>query len=433
MREIEFHKTWWLKWYWDHIDPIYRVEGHYGTRQSGKTHNIGRKLIYHSFQYKKFNVVHVRKVYKDIEGSTFKILTDIIKKDFLDDFTITKDHMFIQNKHTGNWFRGLGMEAPENAKSIEGANVAWLNEANQFTIDDYDYIDTTIRGATDCDISMILDWNPESQKHWLYKEVQELSKSNENLFIKSTFWDNYIIDRDALHQKLLRIRDRDPDGQRKYKVWGLGEWGIENTDKKFARDFDEIINVVSLNDYNVELDIYLCFDLNYDPYCLVIQFNEKGIYVLKEYHTIGYSLPAIMGEVMADFPINWPQIYIINGDVSGNHSRNISDNTTSYEIIKDALAVSWDNFHIPSVNPSHVSSRQLCNMVFKHGNIRIHESCTELITDLELIEVDERGSLDPYKSKHPERSGWLDALRYHINSEHSDFPKKLGIANILNK
>lgn len=425
MREIEFHKNWWLKWYWEHIEPIYRTEGHFGTRQSGKTHNIGRKLIYHSFQEKKFNVVHTRKNYNQIEGSTFKVLKDIVTKNFPDDFTITKEHFSIVNKHTGNWFRGLGMDKPENAKSVEGANVAWMNEASQFTIDDYDYIDTTIRAASDCEISMILDWNPESIEHWLYNEVNTLSKKLNTAFIKSTFWDNYLIDRDELHEKLLNIKQRDPDGERKYKVWALGDWGVENNDMVFARDFNRDKHVTSENLYNPNEDIYLSFDLNYDPTCLIIQ----GWNVLKEYHIEGYTLPMILGLITAEYPARFPQVYVINGDVSGSHSRNISDNTTSYEIIKDTLSLAWDNFHVPNINPSHLSSRLLCNLALKNMPVTVHESCVGLISDMEQVKVDERGSLDVYKKNNPKRSHWLDSWRYSIHYEHYDLPKKMGLTD----
>lgn len=165
--KYEINRNWWLKWYWDFIEPIYEVEAHYGTRQSGKTWNIAKKLIYHSFQPEKFNVLHCRKVYADIEGSTFKILCDVIKKYFPSDFLITKSHFYIENKHTGNWFKAKGMEKSENGKGVEGANIAWLNECNQFNIDDFDYIDTTIRGVDAVKIGIIADWNPEKSNHWL--------------------------------------------------------------------------------------------------------------------------------------------------------------------------------------------------------------------------------------------------------------------------
>jgi phage terminase large subunit len=168
-----FERNFWLQWYWPYVETLYTKEGHYGTRQSAKSHNIARKLIYHSFQPYQFNVIHSRKVYSDIEGSTFTLLTNLIYKNFKNDFIIRKNHFEIINKHTGNWFRGLGMDKAEKGKGVEGANIAWLNEANQFTREDVDYIDTTLRGETGVPISLIMDWNPESINHWLKREVDE--------------------------------------------------------------------------------------------------------------------------------------------------------------------------------------------------------------------------------------------------------------------
>jgi phage terminase large subunit len=421
MREIEFNRNWWLKWYWPHIDKIYRTEAHYGTRQSGKTHQIARKLIYHSFQDKKFNVVHARKQYNQIEGSTFKLLKDIVINYFPDDFIILKDHFQIINKHTGNWFRGLGMDKPEYAKSIEGANIAWLNEANQFTEDDYDYLDTTIRGDQNCDISMILDWNPEKRSHWLYDEHLKISKSENCALIKSTFWDNYLIDREGLHNKLLKIKSRGKDGEMRYKVWALGEWGTEDPDKMFAREYNSEIHFgKKFNDlYDSRLDLYFAWDFNVQNTCLAIQCpNDSTINVLKEYHILGYDLPMLCDLLQNDFKGHF---YIINGDASGkNQSALTRGNETAYDIIRQCMNLSWEQFMVPAANPSHLNSRLLTNLIFKFMNVNISEECIELNNDLQSVEIDERGKLDTYKTKHPDRTHWLDPLRYHFNAHHND-------------
>lgn len=423
----EIDRNWWLKWYWPHIQPIYRTEGHYGTRQSGKTHNIGRKLIYHSFQPKKFNVVHARKNYNQIEGSTFKILKDIAFKHFHHDFTIIKDHFQLINKNTGNWFRGLGMDHPENAKSVEGANIAWMNECSQFTVEDYDYLDTTIRGATECDISMIMDWNPENINHWLYKEVHQADKLPNSIFIKSTFWDNYLIDRESLHSKLLKIKERGAEGERKYKVWALGEWGVEDPDKLFARDYNRDVHFGKTFQelYDPDKEIYLCWDFNIQNTCLAIQSYGERINVLKEYHIKGYDLKMLSDLIRKEFP---DHAYIVNGDASGRAGSALTTgNVSAYQMLKGYLGLGTYNFHVPKSNPSHLNSRLLTNLILKFSEVNISEECVQLDADLMSCEVDERGSLDSYKKKNPERSHHLDPLRYHFHYEHYDKIKLIGL------
>lgn len=423
--ERDFDKTWWLKWYWPHIHKLYHKEAHYGTRQSGKTHQIARKLIYHSYLPKKFNVVHTRKNYNQIEGSTFKILKDIILRDCPQDFVIIKDHFQLINKHTGNWFRGLGLDKPENAKSIEGANVAWMNEASQFSVDDYDYLDTTIRGAKDCDISMILDWNPESKSHWLYKEVDIIQKDPDSALIKSTFKENYLIDRDELHRKLLKIKERGDDGERKYKVWALGEWGIEDPEKLFAKEYRQEKHFGKSFDslYNSDREIFLAWDFNINNTCHAIQNINDDINFLRPYHFRGYDLGMLSNLIKADFQNH---IYLINGDASGKAGSALTKgNISAYQILKGHLAVSSNNFRVPNTNPSHLNSRLLTNLLLKGGNVNLSSECIELDKDFTSVEVDERGSIDPYKKKNPERSHWLDTARYHFHYEHYGKIKQL--------
>jgi PBSX family phage terminase large subunit len=414
-----FERNFWLKWYWPFVETLYTKEGHYGTRQSAKSHNIARKLIYHSFQPYQFNVIHSRKVYSDIEGSTFTLLTNLIYKNFKNDFIIRKNHFEIINKHTGNWFRGLGMDKAEKGKGVEGANIAWLNEANQFTREDVDYIDTTLRGETGVPISLIMDWNPESINHWLKREVDENKDKPDCLFHKSTFWDNYTIDRDALHERLLRIKGHGMEGERRYKVWALGDWGVEDIDSTFAYSFETDKHVVKGRiNINPQFEIYLSFDFNVTNTCGVYQFlkNVKGqkyyatINKIKTYR-IG-DLKILCETIKAEFP---KAKFIINGDASGqNKSAFTSDNISAYTAIKSHLQLNDMQIQVAPANPSHIQSRVITNMVLQRCNVRIAEENDLLIEDLKQAQVDRKGSLDPWKLKNPNLSHSLDEFRYFV-------------------
>ena len=428
--QYEFKSTWWLQYYWPHIEPLYRVEGHYGTRWSAKSHNIARKLIYHSFKSKRFNVIHSRKVYGDIEGSTFKLLTDLIYKHFPNDFTIKKDHFQIINKHTGNWFRGLGMDNPEKAKGVEGANIAWLEEVNQYTEEDFDFINTTIRGGDGVDISMIMCWNPESINHWLYKQVENNQNSPGHLYLKSTFWNNYTIDRNSFHETLLKIKSKGQEGEKRYKVWANGDWGIEDMDKTFSHSFDVTKHVVKGKILTVpELPIILSFDFNVTNTCGVQQFSKNGpgakyyatINRIKTYR-IG-DLRSLCQTIKAEFP---NRFFIINGDASGqNRSAFTSDNISAYQQIQHELKVSDRQFVIPSVNPSHIQSRVVTNIVYQRCLVQIaEEDNLDLINDNKEAQVDRKGSLDPWKTKNPNKGHAFDEWRYFLFTNFGEIQKE---------
>ena len=414
-----FERNFWLKWYWPYVDTLYTKEGHYGTRQSAKSHNIARKLIYHSFKPEQFNVIHSRKVYSDIEGSTFTLLTNLIYKHFKNDFIIRKNHFEIINKHTGNWFRGLGMDKAEKGKGVEGANIAWLNEANQFTREDVDYIDTTLRGESGVKISLIMDWNPESINHWLKKEVDDNIDKPDCLYHKSTFWDNYTIDREALHERLLRIKGHGMEGERRYKVWALGDWGIEDIDRTFAYAFDQGKHVVKGPIQVVpQYDLYLSFDFNVTNTCGVYQFlknapGQKYYAVISKIKTyrIG-DLKVLCETIKAEYP---KARFIINGDASGqNKSAFTSDNISAYTAIKAHLQLNDYQIQVAPSNPSHIQSRVITNMVFQMCKVQISDENDLTIEDLKQAQVDRNGSLDPWKTKNPNLSHSLDEFRYFV-------------------
>jgi PBSX family phage terminase large subunit len=417
--EYEFDRKYWLQWYWPFIETLYTKEGHYGTRQSAKSHNIARKLIYHSFKPEQFNVIHSRKVYSDIEGSTFTLLTNLIYKHFKNDFIIRKNHFEIINKHTGNWFRGLGMDKAEKGKGVEGANIAWLNEANQFTREDVDYIDTTLRGESGVKISLIMDWNPESINHWLKKEVDDNIDKPDCLYHKSTFWDNYTIDREALHERLLRIKGHGMEGERRYKVWALGDWGIEDIDRTFAYAFDQGKHVVKGPIQVVpQYDLYLSFDFNVTNTCGVYQFlknapGQKYYAVISKIKTyrIG-DLKVLCETIKAEYP---KARFIINGDASGqNKSAFTSDNISAYTAIKAHLQLNDYQIQVAPANPSHIQSRVITNMVFQLCKVQISDENDLTIEDLKQAQVDRNGSLDPWKTKNPNLSHSLDEFRYFV-------------------
>lgn len=417
--QYEFERKWWLKWYWPFVETLYTKEGHYGTRQSAKSHNIARKLIYHSFKPEQFNVIHSRKVYSDIEGSTFTLLTNLIYKHFKNDFIIRKNHFEIINKHTGNWFRGLGMDKAEKGKGVEGANIAWLNEANQFTREDVDYIDTTLRGESGVKISLIMDWNPESINHWLKKEVDDNIDKPDCLYHKSTFWDNYTIDREALHERLLRIKGHGLEGERRYKVWALGDWGIEDIDRTFAYAFDQGKHVVKGPIQVVpQYELYLSFDFNVTNTCGVYQFlknapGQKYYAVISKIKTyrIG-DLKVLCETIKAEYP---KARFIINGDASGqNKSAFTSDNISAYTAIKAHLQLSDTQIQVAPSNPSHIQSRVITNMVFQMCKVQISDENDLTIEDLKQAQVDRNGSLDPWKTKNPNLSHSLDEFRYFV-------------------
>ena len=86
--------------------------------------------------------------------------------------------------------------------------------------------------------------------------------------------------------------------------------------------------------------------------------------------------------------------------------------------------LSWERFNVPSVNPSHINSRNECNFILKNDNIKIHPNCKRIIKDLMSVKIDERQSIDVWKKKNPDLGHLFDAFRYYIHVNHNHKLKK---------
>jgi phage terminase large subunit len=363
----------------------------------------------------------VRKVAKSLRNSIFALIKDILVDE---GFSKGKDYEYNQTEMSfefknGSRFILAGLDDVDKLKSIAGITRIVIEEADQTEFEDFTQLDLRLRGETLLNPQITLLFNPVSQNHWLKRRFFDVEDKTEIEIIESSYKDNHFLD--AKYIQILE--DLINHDENKYRIYVLNEWGVEDPNKLFVRDFNYHKHVVEHLDFDKTADIYLTFDLNYDPTCLVIQDITGEIRILKEYHRKGMNITELLLTVQKEFP----GFYVVNGDASGHHSRNLTDNSTSYEIIKDMLGLSWQSFNVPKANPTHKRSRILTNILFKLYNIKIHKDCLQLIQDLEAVEVDEFDNIDAYKKKNPLRSHWLDALRYYIFANHSDKIRDMNI------
>jgi phage terminase large subunit len=341
-----------------------------------------------------------------------------------------------------------GLDKEEKVKGTEGFQYLYFDELNHFTKEEYDQANLSLRGQHNQKI--IGSWNPVNVNSWVKKDFLDkhvfndvthtlpcknsfvrLSEEGKIVLIKTTYEDNYWIagspdgtygyrDENLIHE-YNKLKDLDENS---YNVNVLGEWGIDDPNKLFAKDYSHAkhFGKTFKELYHPGLEIFLAWDFNVDNTCLAIQNPGEQINVLREYHIKGYDLQMLCELIKKDFR---GHDFIINGDASGkNKSAFTSGNATAYDLLHQYLDFSWEyQFMVRSANPSHLNSRLQTNMILKTHEVNISEECKELDMDLRSVEVDDKGSMDPYKKKNPTRSHWLDPLRYHFASNHKDKTK----------
>ena len=117
----------------------------YGGRGGGKSYVIADCLLTLGRQKKLF-IACLREIQDSIKDSVYKLLCDRISVHGLEaEYQIFEDR--IENRVTGTRFifKGLRDQDPQKIKSLEGVDIAWIEEAQTITKKSWLILDPTIR------------------------------------------------------------------------------------------------------------------------------------------------------------------------------------------------------------------------------------------------------------------------------------------------
>ncbi len=209
-----------------------------GSAGSGKSVNVAMDFILKLSDpyYKGANLLVLRKTYDNNRDTTFAELEGAINRIFGEYasglWQISKSPLMMECKTTESRiiFRGMNdAKQREKAKSITTKTGKltwiWLEEATEFEESDIDILDDRLRGNLN-DINpnlyyqMTFTFNPVSASHWIKAKFFDV-EDPDYFTHHSTYLTNRFID-EAYHKRMMRRKERDPDG---YRVYGLGDWG----------------------------------------------------------------------------------------------------------------------------------------------------------------------------------------------------------------
>ena len=184
-----------------------------GTRSS-KTYSLCQMVIVKALQEpgKVFSII--RKTLPACKGSVYRDFINILKQLDLysQDHHNKSDLSFNLNNCTIEF---LSVDNPEKLKGRK-RNYAWLNEATEFTYEDYQQI------IFRCTEQIYLDYNPSDPYSWIYDKVLTRKDCT---FIKSTYLANPFLGKDTIAE-IERLKDLDPDY---WQIYGLGNIGSIQT------------------------------------------------------------------------------------------------------------------------------------------------------------------------------------------------------------
>lgn len=120
-----------------------RYKVYYGGRGGAKSHAIARALLIKGME-KPLRIVCAREIQRAIKGSVHALLADLIRSHELTGFYEIQEAMIKGKNGTEFIFRGLKHNTTD-MKSLEGADILWIEEAENVSNNSYEIAIPTIR------------------------------------------------------------------------------------------------------------------------------------------------------------------------------------------------------------------------------------------------------------------------------------------------
>lgn len=260
------------------------TEIHYGGASSGKSHGVVQKVVIKACKTwrKPRKVLFLRKVGRSIRDSIFAdVVACLSDWNLLDrckvnmtDFRITLPN--------GAEFLFKGMDDPEKIKSIKGISDVVMEEATEFTLDDYTQLTLRLRDRGHKFRQIFLMFNPVSKLNWVYKQffAEDVVNDPKRVRIYHTSYKNNRFLDEENRKTIEELQLRNPAY---YRIYALGEFAT--LDKLvFPKYTKRRLDKTNLTEYPSMFG--LDFGYTNDPSAFIhlkVDQTNKRIYFLEEY------------------------------------------------------------------------------------------------------------------------------------------------------
>lgn len=285
---------------------FWKYKGQYrivkGSRASKKSKTTALWVITSMMKYPQANTLVIRKVFRTIQDSCYTDLQWAAERLGVSnkwDFKLSP--LEATYKPTGQKILFRGLDDPQKIASVSvkiGCLCwCWIEEAYEIMNEaDFDMIDESIRGEVPEGLfkQITMTFNPWNERHWLKKRFFE-ADDPDILAMTTNYMCNEWLDEADL-KKFENMKTRNP---RRYRVAGLGDWGIvEGTVFENWREAEFGLDNIGKARTICGLD----FGYTNDPTAFVIAFvnqDRKIIYVWDEIYKKGLTNKMIYSEIEA--------------------------------------------------------------------------------------------------------------------------------------
>lgn len=257
----------------------------YGGASSGKSHGVVQKVVLKALRHWNHprKVLWLRKVDRTIKDSIFTDVIDCLSTWKLLPFCKVNQTSYTIKLPNGGMFLFKGMQDPERIKSIKGLSDVVMEEASEFTQDDFTQLTLRLREPKHKQRQLFCMFNPVSKLNWTYKQWFDPTATVDTSRVaihQSTYKDNHFLDADNI-RTIENLKQTNPAY---YKIYSLGIF--TTLDKLVIPTFDT--KRIIPEDPKLESlpDLFgLDFGYTNDPSVLIhvkIDMKNRCLYVLDE-------------------------------------------------------------------------------------------------------------------------------------------------------
>ena len=258
------------------LDYSKRWEVYMGSAGSAKSYFITQKLIIRACR-EQIRILVCRRTATTIRNTCFSLFKDILAKWQLTQFVKVRESDFNIKFPNGSEIIFIGLDEETKLLSLNNIGTIFIEEAFEVPKNIVEQLNLRLRGSTE-NKQIILAFNPISKHHWLY-DFCEVNPPKNFIYIHSTYKDNPFLDKEN-YIELEEMRVRNPQ---KYRVFGLGEWGIDADGLVFQNwKIQEFNNESITGELLVGLDFGFINDIS-AIVASILDEENKRIYIFKEF------------------------------------------------------------------------------------------------------------------------------------------------------
>lgn len=362
-----------------------------GSAGSAKSYFITQKLIIRACR-EPIKILVCRRTGTTIRNTCFSLFKDILQKWQLIPYVKIRETDFNIKFPNGSEIIFIGLDEETKLLSLNNISTVFIEEVFEVPKNIVEQLNLRMRGNV-ANQQIIMAFNPITKHHWLY-DFCEVNPPSSFIYTHSTYKDNPFLSAEYV-SSLDELEKRNPQ---KYRVYGLGEWGIDADGLVFQN-----WKVEDFNHANIQgqllcgLDFGFVNDISAFTASLLVE-EEKRIYIFKEWGATGKT-NADLVQVITSLGFNKS---IIVADAA---------EPKSIEEMK--------RNGIQRIRACTKGADSIIHGIQKLQNyeIIIHPSCKGVITEFENYTWQKDKYTDTYINKPiDDFNHYIDALRYSLQS-----------------